>query len=843
MQWFRGPVRFEMKLSVRVITFFAFMLLFLSLASGKALSEEPFMPGELDGVGTSFEITDSEYLNVSLASTEEVHVTIQSVPEVITVYIESASGAASAVVTLGGLAPGATYHKYEDDFHNHMSFTADSVGSYTWTQDLSAPHLIFIQTNPSTKFIRVYDDGTSPDCTSIGIWDAITRTCTLTMDVSETIQIDSDNITLDGNGVSSTWADRGTVAVYLPSGRTNVTVKNLNIYNWDYGIYLYNASYNTLSNNRVETNSAGIYVRYSSNNNELVSNSVNLHGSGIILSYSSGNTLMNNTFNSNTNFGITLNYSGDNNLTGNSVNNSVEGIYLSYHSNGNTITGSLLNQNRTGIDVTDYCENNTIAENVIVGSVFYGLSLRGASNNKAYNNNFISNNVQAYVQAGSGNVFYLDAPVGGNYWDDYDTPAEGCDDANADSFCDAPYVFTGGVDELPWTTKVASVNMPPTANAGPDQSEHPGTPVNLDGSGSSDPDEDYPLTYSWDIVSKPPYSTAELSDRTAVNPSFIPDILGDYTVELVVTDSQGLSSSPDTALISTYNTPPVADAGPDQAVLVPDTVVELDGTQSYDLDGDEIYYYWELTTSPEGSSASLSEPYSPTPTFVADVHGDYEITLLVKDTWAQTSDAVIVSFNNVAPVANAGGNQSVIIGDTVVLDGSGSSDANEDPITYSWSFVSKPVGSVADFTDPTSQVTEFTADVAGNYVVSLTVNDGLVDSAPSNITVTATTRQDAVIDTLGDITYTVNNLIDPSVLKNANLANVLTNKVNAALQLIDEGDYQQALDKLENDILNKTNGCANIGEPDNNDWIEDCDAQAQVYNLVVEAIDLLQGLL
>jgi YVTN family beta-propeller protein len=403
------------------------------------------------------------------------------------------------------------------------------------------------------------------------------------------------------------------------------------------------------------------------------------------------------------------------------------------------------------------------------------------------------------------------------------------------------------VGSLPWGVAITGAvneppNDPPIADAGDDQSEHPGTPVNLDGSGSFDPDGDYPLTYSWDIVSKPPYSTAELSDRTAVEPFFTPDIFGNYTVELVVTDSRGLSSSPDIALISTINTPPVADAGPDQAVTILNTLVELDGTESYDLDGDDIYYFWELHR-PEGSSALLSDPYSPTPTFVADVHGDYVITLLVKDTWAQDSDTVMVSFDNIAPVANAGGNQSVIVEDTVVLDGSGSSDANEDPITYSWSFVSKPVGSVADFTDPTSQVTEFTADVAGNYVVSLTVNDGLVDSAPSNITVTATTRQDAVIDTLGDITYTVNNLIDPSVLKNANLANVLTNKVNAALQLIDEGDYQQALDKLENDILNKTNGCADIGEPDNNDWIEDCDAQAQVYNLVVEAIDLLQGLL
>ena len=89
---------------------------------------------------------------------------------------------------------------------------------------------------------------------------------------------------------------------------------------------------------------------------------------------------------------------------------------------------------------------------------------------------------------------------------------------------------------------------------------------------------------------------------------------------------------------------------------------------------------------------------------------------------------------------------------------------------------------------------------------------------------------------------TINGL-DPETLKNANLANALTNKINAALFDIDNHLYQDALDKLQHDILGKTDGCATAGAPDKNDWITDCATQSQVYPLIQQAIELLQQLL
>jgi len=113
-------------------------------------------------------------------------------------------------------------------------------------------------------------------------------------------------------------------------------------------------------------------------------------------------------------------------------------------------------------------------------------------------------------------------------------------------------------------------NNPPTSNAGPDQSVFVNDNVILDGSGSSDPDGD-PITYLWSFLSRPAGSTATLSDPTVVNPDFTVDVFGTYVLELIVNDGE-LNSAPDSVTITTLNSPPVANAGPDQGINVPSTV-------------------------------------------------------------------------------------------------------------------------------------------------------------------------------------------------------------------------------------------------------------------------------
>ena len=58
------------------------------------------------------------------------------------------------------------------------------------------------------------------------------------------------------------------------------------------------------------------------------------------------------------------------------------------------------------------------------------------------------------------------------------------------------------------------------------------------------------------------------------------------------------------------------------------------------------------------------------------------------------------------------------------MNGSASSDPNGNPLTYSWTFLSKPAGSAAVLKNPTSVTPTFTVDREGDYVVQLIVNDG-----------------------------------------------------------------------------------------------------------------------
>ncbi|MGB2881371.1 MAG: YbhB/YbcL family Raf kinase inhibitor-like protein [Rhodoferax sp.] len=92
---------------------------------------------------------------------------------------------------------------------------------------------------------------------------------------------------------------------------------------------------------------------------------------------------------------------------------------------------------------------------------------------------------------------------------------------------------------------------------------------------------------------------------------------------------------------------------------------------------------------------------------------------------------------NVPPVAIASAAPTVLVGSTVSLDGSKSMDADGNPLTYSWAFVSMPEVSKTTIFNPTSAHPTFAPDIAGIYVISLTVNDTKTNGAPAIVTITA----------------------------------------------------------------------------------------------------------
>ena len=218
--------------------------------------------------------------------------------------------------------------------------------------------------------------------------------------------------------------------------------------------------------------------------------------------------------------------------------------------------------------------------------------------------------------------------------------------------------------------------------------------MTLDGSGSTDVDGD-PLTFAWSFVSRPPGSAAVLTGPTAVSPTFTVDRPGSYVVQLVVNDGFAASVA-DTVTVTTLNTRPVANAGADQTVPM-GTTVTLDGSASSDADGDPLTYAWSFTSTPAGSTAVLSNPTAVMPTFVVDRPGAYVAQLVVNDGTLASLDRTRSPLRSgiPRPVANAGPDQSAAIGALVSLDGSGSSDVDGDPLTFSWSLTTRPPGSSA----------------------------------------------------------------------------------------------------------------------------------------------------
>ena len=301
-------------------------------------------------------------------------------------------------------------------------------------------------------------------------------------------------------------------------------------------------------------------------------------------------------------------------------------------------------------------------------------------------------------------------------------------------------------DTVQLTVVASGTNRAPTADAGIDQNVSVGTVVTLDGSASWDPDGNL-VTYVWTLDSKPANSAAAIVDASSPRPTLTPDVAGTYTASLVVIDSLNVQSGADQVVVTVNpvntNNAPVAVAGPDQNVLVGATV-ELDGSGSVDADGDLLSYSWSITAKPAGSTAQLSYTNGvaddPAPTFVADVAGVYVIGLVVGDgkTFStQASLTVTAAVGNVAPVASAGDDVSTVVGTTVSLSGALSSDANGDTLTYTWTLVSRPAGSVAAPVNPGSATPTLTPDVPGLYVVELVVSDGVLSSAPDSVVVTA----------------------------------------------------------------------------------------------------------
>lgn len=217
-------------------------------------------------------------------------------------------------------------------------------------------------------------------------------------------------------------------------------------------------------------------------------------------------------------------------------------------------------------------------------------------------------------------------------------------------------VNDGREDSLPDTVTINTQNSPPVAVARldlPEQKVYVGSTVVLNGEDSSDADGD-PLTYLWSIEFQSRSNGALLSNPTSAKPSLRLSLAGSYSIKLVVDDGKA-SSEPAYLTVTTLNSAPVADAGPDQSGNAGDTIT-LDGAQSYDVDGDALSYLWALTAQPAGSAITLGcDPASPICTFEPQTAGDYLAQLIVQETDTPDKLASPPDTASIAITASGGG--------------------------------------------------------------------------------------------------------------------------------------------------------------------------------------------
>jgi hypothetical protein len=195
--------------------------------------------------------------------------------------------------------------------------------------------------------------------------------------------------------------------------------------------------------------------------------------------------------------------------------------------------------------------------------------------------------------------------------------------------------------------------------------------------------------------------------------------------------------------VTIENSAPMAE--PQMVSTDEDTAVAITLTAT-DVDGDSLTY--AVTVQPGNGTLSGTPPnlnYTPN----ADYNGPDAFSFTASD-GAATSEAATVSLNitpiNDAPIAQAGPDQTVFVGDTVALDGSSSEDVDQDIINFSWSFVTTPEGSKTAFSDNSAVKPTFTPDVTGTYEVQLIVNDGELDSPSDQVVIMANPRMVDVPD-------------------------------------------------------------------------------------------------
>ncbi|MGD0029117.1 MAG: NosD domain-containing protein [Candidatus Bathyarchaeia archaeon] len=354
-----------------------------------------------------------------------------------------------------------------------VAFNVQPVKSdYVWTE---------------TIYIRA-DGGIQPSMAPISSVDGVTYTLTdnIVGNVtggSSAIIILRDNIIIDGAGHTLTGTQAplysGASKGIYSTGRSNVTIENMIITTFSYGIEFDFSSGNSVSGNNITANKDGGILLYYSFDNSVGGNNITNNGDGLDLyssssynsvsgnniaanyndgvhlySSSNNNSVSGNNITANNIYGISLDSSNNNSVSGNNIannghgmalgsssDNSVsgnnitaseyEGIWLDTSSNNNSVSGNNITaRNLVGIYLSALSNNNSVSANNIANNLYGGIFFDSSSNNSIVGNNIANDSEGIYLEDSSGdnsifhnnfvnNTRQVVSSVGfANVWDD-----------------------------------------------------------------------------------------------------------------------------------------------------------------------------------------------------------------------------------------------------------------------------------------------------------------------------------------------------------------------------------------------------------------------------------------
>ncbi|NXD26267.1 K0319 protein, partial [Spelaeornis formosus] len=282
------------------------------------------------------------------------------------------------------------------------------------------------------------------------------------------------------------------------------------------------------------------------------------------------------------------------------------------------------------------------------------------------------------------------------------------------------------------------INQPPVAVASPKVQEIslPTTSTFVDGSQSID--DVKIVSYHWEEIKGPLREQKASADTPVLHLSNL--VPGNYTFRLTVIDSDGAANSTIASLTvnKPVDYPPIANAGPNQAVTLPQNFITLNGNQSSD-DHEIVSYEWSLSPKSKGKVVAMQGVRTPYLQLSAMQEGDYTFQLTVTDSARQRSTAevtlIVQPENNSPPVAVAGPDKELTFPvESTTLDGSKSQD-DQGIVFYHWENISGP--SSVQMENDDKAVATVTGLQVGTYHFRLTVKDqqGLSSASVLSITV------------------------------------------------------------------------------------------------------------